>query len=151
MTIEEGNLFKGMPAGLIREINAALVSQEYEEGALLYIKGSPAENLYILVEGRVRVTLGDQGQIAIVVSITGDAIGWSSLLENESHSSSAECLVRSRVLRISREKLAAIFDSDPVSGLQFYRGLAKHFRQQLMDTYRLIPASHGEKKSAPGF
>jgi CRP-like cAMP-binding protein len=151
MFVEEGSLFKGMSIDFMNEVGRHLIKESHDAGTFLYRKGEPADYLYVLVDGRIRVILGDQGQIALVVSNPGDALGWSSLVENESHTASAECLVPCRVSKIARDKLAEIFDNDPNSGLQFYKRLTKLFRQQLVDTYRLIPAAHGEKQTTPGF
>ncbi len=151
MFIEECNLFRGMSPEFMVAVRRHLLEERYDAGALLYRQGGPADYLYILVEGRVRVILSDHGQMTLVVSNPGDAVGWSSLVEHEVHTASAECLVLCRVNKIASEKLAEIFDKDPVSGLRFYRRLAKLFRQQLIDTYRLIPAAHGDKRTTPGF
>ncbi len=151
MAIEECELFRGMSPEFIVAVRGHLLEERYDAGALLYRQGRPADYLYILAEGRVRVILSDHGQMTLVVSKPGDAIGWSSLIEHEVHTASAECLVPCRVNKIASEKLAEIFDKDPVNGLQFYRRLAKLFRKQLVDTYRMIPAAHGEKRSTPGF
>ena len=151
MIIEESNLFAGLSSEFMDELNKSLIPENPKDGEMLYRKGEHADYLYILVEGRVRVALGDQGQIALVVSNPGDAVGWSSLVEDEVHSAAAECLGSCRINKIARETLAGIFDRHPVTGLQFYRRLAKLFRRQLVDTYRLIPSSHGEMRSSPGF
>jgi CRP-like cAMP-binding protein len=151
MFVEEGYLFRGMSPRFMNEVSKCLVEERHDAGTLLYKQGEAADHLYLLIEGRVRVILDDQGQMVLAVSNPGDAIGWSSLVESEVHTATAECLAPCRVNKISRERLAEIFDRDPKSGLQFYRRLAKLFRQQLIDTYRLLPAAHGEKRAAPGF
>jgi CRP-like cAMP-binding protein len=99
----------------------------------------------------VRLSIGSQGNVALVVGNPGDAFGWSSLIERDNYTASAECLVPTRVTKIGKQKLASIFEHDPSSGLQFYRRLATLIAQRLTDTYRLIPAAHGEKRAAPGF
>jgi len=151
MVVENASLFSGMGLEFMEELNKHLVEERLDAGAFLYKRGAPAGFLYILIEGRVRVILGDQGQVALVVSRPGEAIGWSSLVEQEDHTTTAECLVPCRVNKIAREKLAEIFERYPASGLRFYRGLAKLLRRQLLDTYSLIPAAHGEKHITPGF
>lgn len=151
MFVETVSLFAGMNPDFLREVEASFDTERCDTGMLLYRHGQSADFLYFLSEGRVRVILGGQGQIALVVSRPGDAIGWSSLIDQEVHTTSAECLVPCLVKKIARQKLAELFEKDPRSGLQFYRRLAGLLRQQLLDTYSLIPAAHGEKRSTPGF
>jgi CRP/FNR family transcriptional regulator len=151
MLIEECDLFRGLSPEFMSEVGECLLEESYGAGALLYKQGDPANYLYILREGRIRVILSDHGQIVLVVSHPGDALGWSSLVEDAVHTTTAECLVFSRVNKIESRKLAEAFDRHPLSGLHFYRRLATIFRLQLLDTYRLIPPAHGEKRTAPGF
>jgi CRP-like cAMP-binding protein len=151
MLIDEANLFKGLNRQLVEEIGRCSVGEAHAAGAVLFRHGESADYLYILVEGRVRLSIGDLGHIALVVGSPGDAFGWSSLVERENYTASAECLVPTRVTKIGKQKLAAIFERDPVSGLQFYKRLATLIAQRLTDTYKLIPAAHGEKRAAPGF
>jgi CRP-like cAMP-binding protein len=151
MFIEDANLFRGLSRQLVEEIARASVEESRPAGAFLFKYGESADYLYVLVEGRVRLSIGDIGHIALIVGSPGDAFGWSSLVERENYTASAECLVPTRVTKIGKERLAAIFERDPASGLQFYRRLATLIAQRLTDTYRLIPAAHGEKRAAPGF
>lgn len=151
MFIEEANLFRGLSRRLTDEVNGCLMRESHPRGAFLFRYGEAAEYLYILVEGRVRLSIGDQGNVAHVVGNPGDAFGWSSLIERDNHTASAECLIPTRVTKIGKKQLASIFDHDPASGLQFYKRLATLIAQRLTDTYKLIPAAHGEKHAAPGF
>jgi CRP/FNR family transcriptional regulator, cyclic AMP receptor protein len=151
MLIEQANLFRGLNRQLVEEIGKCCVGESHPAGAFLFRHGEPADYLYILVEGRVRLSIGDLGHIALVVGNPGDAFGWSSLVERENYTASAECLVSTRVTRIGKKVLAEIFERNPESGLQFYKRLATLIAQRLTDTYKLIPAAHGEKRAAPGF
>ncbi len=151
MFIEEANLFKGLDRELVEEIGGCCVEESHPAGAFLFRHGESADYLYILAEGRARLSIGELGHIALVVGTPGDAFGWSSLVERENYTASAECLVPTRVMKIGKQELASIFERHPASGLQFYKRLATLIAQRLTDTYRLIPAAHGEKRAAPGF
>ncbi len=151
MLAESVDLFEGMSPEFMNDLDRHLVAERLGPGDFLYRQGEPAHFLYILAEGRVRVVLGEQGHIAHVANCPGETMGWSSLVEQERHTTSAECLMPCQVKKIAREKLEEIFDRHPSSGLEFYRRLSKLLRRQLLDTYSLIPAAHGEKRSAPGF
>jgi len=151
MFIEEANLFKGLSNQLVGEVGRCLIEESHPAGTFLFRYGESADYLYMLVEGRVRLSIGDQGHVALVVGNPGDAFGWSSLVERENYTASAECLIPTRVTKIGKQRLAAIFDRDPASGLQFYKRLATMIAQRLTDTYKMIPAAHGEKRAAPGF
>ncbi len=134
MTVADVSLFAGMSPEFMSDLDNHLITERFSAGDHLYCHGEEARFLYILVEGRVRVILGDQGQIAHVVSSPGETMGWSSLVDQEVHTTSAECLQSCLVSKIPREKLGEIFDRHPTSGLRFYKRLAKLLRRQLLDT-----------------
>jgi len=151
MFIKQANLFRDLSHHVVDEVTRCLIEESHPAGSFLFRYGEPADYLYILVEGRVRLSIGDQGHVALLVGDPGDAFGWSSLVERENYTASAECLIATRVKKIGKERLAMIFERDPASGLRFYKRLATLIAQRLTDTYKLIPAAHGEKRAAPGF
>jgi CRP/FNR family cyclic AMP-dependent transcriptional regulator len=150
MLIEERNLFKGMSPEFMSKVAQCSVSEYRSAGDILIHHGDPAQHLYILIEGRIRLSFGEQGYMSFVVSNSGDAVGLSSILGREEYHASAECLVPCLLQKIDKEELLSIFVKDPASGLQFYRRLANLLGQRLVDVYRSIPAAHGEKHAAPG-
>jgi CRP-like cAMP-binding protein len=150
MIIDKANLFEGMGSKVVGEIEAAMGKETYEPGAFIFRGGDPSEYLYILLEGRVRLSLGGEGHVALVVNNVGDAFGLSSLVDRETYTASAECLGPTTVAKLRRDVLAAIFDRECAVGLIFYKRLAKLFSHRLNLIYKLLPAAHGGQKAAPG-
>jgi CRP-like cAMP-binding protein len=150
MIIEKANLFEGMSSRIVGEIEDAMVKETYEPGAFIFRSGDPSEYLYILLEGRVRLSVGGEGHVALVVKNSGDAFGWSSLVDRETYTASAECLGATTVGKLRRDVLATIFDRECATGLIFYKRLAKLISHRLLLCYKLLPAAHGEQKAAPG-
>ncbi len=151
MFIDRSNLFHGMSPQFMERIAACLTRESVEAGGFLFRQGDPAGYLYILEEGRIRLSYGEAGEIAFVVSNPGDAIGWSAAVEREAYSASAECLSLVRVAKIPCLRLAEIFNQDPASGLIFFKRLARAIGERLVGFYRLMPGAHQEKRPAPGF
>lgn len=145
MSIANSYLFQGMSKetqNMVREIAAA---ESHPKGTFLFRVGDPADYLYILQEGRVRLSVGDSGHIAHVVSEPGDAIGWSSMVENEGYTASAECLLPVSVMKIEKRALIKILEKDPVSGLTFFRRLAGVIGRRLVNSYKATVSLHGER------
>jgi CRP/FNR family cyclic AMP-dependent transcriptional regulator len=151
MFIEKAYLFHGMSQQFMDRIAACLARESGEAGTFLFKRGDPANYLYILEEGRVRLSYGEEGHVAFVISNPGDAIGWSSLVERDVYMASAECLSFVRIAKIPGAQLAEIFNQDPSCGLIFFKRLARLIGERLVGFYKLIPAAHGEKRAAPGF
>ncbi len=150
MLIVKASLFEGMNPQLISKIEKASVEEVHDRGVFLFRQGDRAAHLFMLLEGRVRLSIGEEGQVALVVKDPGDAFGWSSLMDRETYTASAECLARTKVARIRSEELRRIFEQETAGALLFYRRLANLIATRLVNCYKLIPAAHGEKKAAPG-
>ena len=148
--IERSDIFRGTSPRFLKEIHDGLVEERHEAGDLLFRIGETADHLYMLAQGRVRLSYGEEGRITLVVGNPGGFFGWSSLLERDRYLSSAECQVATTILKIRGDRLAAIFEQDPASGLIVLRRLARLIEQRLISTYQAIPGAHGERRATQG-
>ena len=146
MFIEKSFLFEGMNPELVDAVSEASRQQTFGEGDWLFREGQPAEYLYILEEGRVRLMLGERGTLVKTVRTPGDVFGWSSVVGPAAYTASAQCLTPTRVTRIRGERMNRILERDPGQGLEFYRRLAGLIRQRLLDGYRMLLHLDPEKR-----
>jgi len=135
MFVQEADLFKGLSQETISEVSKIMVEQSSGKGDVLFNEGDPAENFYVLMEGRVRLSIGRGGEIEYTVSSPGEAFGWSSLVGRDVYTAEAECLTPCRLIKIERESLNKIFEKQPASGMLFFRQLAGAIGQRLIYTY----------------
>ena len=146
MFIEEYYLFKEMSRDFTDEIFAYATEESHKKGVFLFKEGDSALFLYVLVEGGIRVRLGQKGYLSHVVIRPGEAFGWSSLLGRDAYTASAECTKATRVIKIDRKKLEQLFAENPTEGLIFFRRLARVIGQRLTNSYKLFLADN----DAPG-
>ena len=111
MYLETAYLFQGMSEETRGKILDAATEESHAQGAFIFRRGEAATHFYILSEGRVRLSVGHKELLAYVASDPGDVLGWSSLVENETYTASAECLVPVKVLKTSSSS-----SSRPLSG-----------------------------------
>ena len=147
MFIEKAYLFQGMSPEFMEEISKNLTEEVHRKGDLLFKAGDRADFLYVIEEGRVRLSAGERGIVTRIVENQGDALGWSSLVGRDAYSSSAECLTDARLVKIPKDKLNEIFERHPVCGLLLFRRLARMIGERLVESYRQITAAHAEKGS----
>ena len=145
MFIENSYLFQSMSKETQNKVREVAVGESHPKGAFIFRVGEPANHLYILQEGRVRLSVGDKGHIAHVVSDPGDAIGWSSMVENEGYTASAECLLQVKVMKIDKHALTKILERDPVGGVTFFKRLATVVGRRLVNSYKATVSLHGER------
>jgi len=145
MSIEGAYLFQGVGKDTMKQISEIASEAEHPSGTFLFHAGDPADYLYILGAGRVRLRTGDQGYVAYVFSEPGEAIGWSSMVEHEEYSSSAECIVPVKVTKIHRNELLLLLEKDAPGGLTFFRHLASMIGRRLVNCYKATVSVHGER------
>lgn len=142
MFIQEAELFKGLRQEIIHEIADNIIEESYEEGQFVIREGDPADYFYVLEEGKIRLSVGERAQITYMVSNSGEAFGWSSLVDRDTYTASAECIVPSKLIKIEKEKLDKVFRKDPASGLIFFKRLAGIVGQRLENSYNRLLAAY---------
>lgn len=151
MFIKEVDLFEGMSQGFIDEIAKVLVEESYSEGSFLFKERDPANDFYVLEEGSVRLTIGEEGHITYTMNTPGDSFGWSSLVERDTYTANAECRQPTKVIKIESAKLNRIFEKHHFSGLMFYKRLARSIGDRLINNYNsLLSAYRGEEPPSYG-
>jgi len=147
---ETAFLFRGISEETRQKILDAAVEESHAAGTFLFHQGDPAGCFYILREGRIRLGVGQSELLAYVASAPGDIIGWSSLVENDAYTASAECLAPVKVLRIEKNQLDQILQEDPASGMVFFKHVAALVGRRLVKGYRATLSVHGEREQRPG-
>jgi len=139
MFIQEADLFKGMSQEFMTELGKIMVEESYREGTFLFNKGDAANYFYVLEEGRVKLSIGKGGgHVVNILGDPGEAFGWSSLVEFEAYTASAECLVPCRLIKIEKEKVNKLFEGHPSDGVMFYKHLAGVVGQRLINSYNSL-------------
>jgi len=150
MFIKEIDLFKGMGVEIIDEIFKISVIESYSNGDILFKQGDPAHNFYLLEQGEIRLSIGEEGRLSFTMS-PGDAFGWSSLADRDVYTATAECKLPSKLIKIETDKLDKIFEKYPASGLIFFKRLARVMGERLINTYdTLLSAYKGVQQPSYG-
>ena len=136
MFLPKSDVFKDLRQEAINDISEIAVEETYDKGAVIYSPGDSANHLYILVEGRVALGIGDKARMSYVVERLGEAFGWPSVVGRDSYATTAECLEPTRLLKIEKGSLEEVFDAHERSGRKFYRSLAAALGQRLIDMHR---------------
>ena len=140
MYIKQKELFKGMDKAFIKEIVDLTEKKTYRSEDVIFREGNHANRFYVLLRGRVRLTVGEGRQVAFTVNHAGEAFGWSSLLGRSTYAASAVCQAPTTLLRVDRRKFNMVLDNDPANGLMLIRRLAGLLGHRLHEAYRVIGA-----------
>ena len=135
MYIQQVELTRGVGKDFVKALTAMSVKEEHEQGAILFRKGEPANCAYLLLIGRVHLKMGETGHVVHIVSRPGETFGWSSLVDRDIFSSSAECVEQTNLRKLHRKDLRKLLDKDPVNGLIFFQRLAGMLGDRLLESY----------------
>ncbi len=138
MYFKQKDLFGSLSNDFVKEIMKIAASGSFQAGEQLFQEGDPADRLYILLKGRVKLIFGQTGPVVYVVSHAGEAFGWSSLVGRPSYSASAECVTATKLLKFDKVKMQAIIENDPANGLILFKNLAATLGNRLLHGYTTI-------------
>ena len=138
MYVKQSDLLWGLEKNFIKEFIESAMKKTHPEGYNLFNAGDAADFFYILVKGKIRLTLGEQNKATYLVEHAGEAFGWSGLVGMPKYSASAECVEESMVMIFAKEFVRDVTDADPANGMRFYRRLARMLGNRLIHSYQFI-------------
>jgi CRP-like cAMP-binding protein len=138
MYTKQSDLLKGLSRDFVEKVMEVAEKEAHKRGYLLFKEGARAKQLYILLKGRVSITIGEIGRTVYTVNYPGEVFGWSSLVGRKVYSASAECKEPTKLLRISVEKLEKLFEKDRANEIIFFRQLAAGLGARLIQSYKML-------------
>jgi CRP-like cAMP-binding protein len=139
MFIRQSDLLLGTSMDFVKKIMDISRMISHAQGDVLFRENDAARYFYILLNGRVKLSVGEGGRVVYDVGKNGEAFGWSSLIGREVYSASAECVEPTKLLITDRKKLSQILENDPANGIIFLKHLAATLGNRLIETYKMVP------------
>jgi CRP-like cAMP-binding protein len=131
MYFQQSDLFEGLNEGFVKEFMDIGEEVTHKTESTLFREGDVAGHFYVLINGFVEITLGEAGHTVYTVDRPGEVFGWSSLMERERYSASAQCKGATTVLRIDVGKLNQVLEKDPHAGMVFFKRLGQPLNPDL--------------------
>ena len=129
--IRSSALFRALDDSQVTRIAGLATSKTYSQGTMIIREGEVVEDLFLIETGLVRLTMGGRagaGDVALRAIVdsggSGDAFGWSAIVEPYLATLSVETLEPCTLLSINGRKLVALLDEDPLMGYRVMTALA---------------------------
>jgi CRP/FNR family transcriptional regulator, cyclic AMP receptor protein len=134
--LERSSLFVGTPEAAIKMALEAVTMRNFPQNAEIFREDDPGEAVYLIVEGRVKVSRANlEGRERIFTILTSpEVLGEMAVVSSGSRSATAQCLDRVIALVIYREELKGILDRHP----QVLWNLTKVLAKRLGDMNREV-------------
>jgi CRP-like cAMP-binding protein len=142
LIIERNSLFRGLPRDTRMRIAGLAARRQYEEGAIIFMRGDPGDSLCGVATGRVRISTTGPGGKEVFLNIMepGDAFGEIALLDGNPRTATATAMMRTELIVIPREAFSALLQSQPQLATHLIQLLCKRVRwtAELMEDTALL-------------
>jgi len=135
MYLKQADLFRGIKMDFLKKVMEVTLRESHPEGTQLFRSGDPADYLYILINGRIELSMGDDEKQVHIGSQTGESFGWAALVGREQYPASARCLRRCDLLKIDVSAFLQLLDRYRDDGFIFYQNLSAALGKRLMQSY----------------
>ncbi len=136
MNNEAPELFEGLTPEAIDGLMALGSNITVPRGGELFRLGDPADNLFVIERGRLRLTLpmqvgGRDEDVLVEERSPGQVVGWSALIPPYRFTLTAMAPLDTRVIVLPRDQVRAYFAEHPAVGYAVSLNLAQVIGQRL--------------------
>ncbi len=135
MQLKQGDLFWGMDSNFVKQVMDETEKKNYDEGAVLFDSGDAADHFYILIKGRIKLTIGGEGPIVYIAKDPGQVIGWSTLLGRDLYSAKATCVEPTKMVKVGKDSFLEGLAKVPESEALFFKRVAGMLGDRLVSVY----------------
>ena len=135
MYIRQTDLFWGLNQSIVNRLMGIAHQEAFARGDILFASDDPARHLFILARGEVRITMDGAGSNVYTGSRVGEAFGWGSLIGRDTYGGNAICATPVVVLKLDRNRLLRLLESDLQSGYLFFKHLSGALGSRLIQAY----------------
>jgi CRP/FNR family transcriptional regulator, nitrogen oxide reductase regulator len=141
--------FAGLSQSQVEEINSFFRESGFRPGERIYFEGDPAQRLYAIATGRVKLTRVTPAGKNILLDILapGEFFGSLSLEANQEYPETAEALTDCCLLSIGVEEFQQIMVSHPTVAVKVMHALSERLKNA-HESVRQLSAHPVEKRIA---
>jgi len=148
--LKEFNFFKEFTNEQLGKLSSITEEETYAAGSQMYKKGDPARSLYILLEGKVVMSLESYLgphrpplQVTVDTIARGETMGWSAVVEPYIYTLGALCIDNTRLFALDAAKLRNLIDEDCDLGYKVMKAIAKTIASRLSHTRIILVGERG--------
>lgn len=148
--LKEFNFFKDFTNEQLERLASITAEETYAAGSQMYKKGDPARSLYILLEGKVVMSLESYlgphrppMQVTVDTIARGETMGWSAVVEPYIYTLGALCIDNTKLIALDAAKLRNLMDEDCDLGYKVMKAIAKIISSRLSHTRIILVGERG--------
>ena len=123
-------LFSDLTLEQLASIDRLMVTRHYMKGELVFREGDVGSELYVVLEGEIRIHLDGAGrEVTIARFGPNTVVGEMAVFDEQPRSASAEATVDTTVRVLRKDRLHVIVHEHPEVLLEFVKNLSQRLRQ----------------------
>ncbi|HYL08315.1 MAG TPA: cyclic nucleotide-binding domain-containing protein, partial [Candidatus Udaeobacter sp.] len=145
IALKQVPLFSTLTLDQLSAIDRLMVTRHYVKGESIFRKGDTGSELYVVIEGEVRVHLDGAGrELTLARHGVGSVVGEMSVFDEQPRSAGAQAMTDTTVRVLRRDRLHAVVNEHPEVLLEFVKNLSHRLRE--MDE-KIASAQHASEVS----
>ena len=138
MVFKMGDFIMGMGKEFALEAMEISEKLTLDEDETLFNAGDTAHYFYVLIKGRVELSLAKTGPVVYTARHPGEVIGWSSLVGRNDFSASAQCRVSAKLLKFDRNSFLELLQKNSANEALLFKRLAEMLGNRLLEIYPAV-------------
>ena len=122
-------LFSTLTLEQLASIDRLMVTRHYAKGESVFRRGDVGAELYVVVDGEVRIHLDHDGnEVTLARHGSGTVVGEMAVFDEQPRSASAQASADTTIRVLRRDRLQAIVHEHPEVLLEFIKNLSQRLR-----------------------
>src|SRR5712692_4677559 len=146
IALKQVPLFSDLTLEQLASIDRLMVTRHYLKGELVFREGDVGSELYVVLEGEIRIHLDGAGRDVTIARFgPNTVVGEMAVFDEQPRSASAEATTDTTVRVLRKDRLQVIVHEHPEVLLEFVKNLSQRLRQ--MDAR--LEGAQGESSPLP--
>lgn len=143
----ESLFLSSLPENSAQLVLSKAVERKFEHGETIFLQGDPAETIYIVIQGWVKLyRIAPNGAEAIVgVFTAGHSFGEALALRHEVYPVAAEAVTDSQVLCLPTSVLTSLISSDPEIAISILAATFQHLHSIVLQLEQIKAFSGAQR------
>jgi CRP/FNR family cyclic AMP-dependent transcriptional regulator len=148
--LKDEYLFCNLPKPALEMMESIRSTASYPKGAVLFVEGQDASGVYVLCQGRAKLSTSSAGGKTFILRISkpGDVLGLSSTVSGRPYDATAEIIEPSQVNHISRPDFLRFIAKHGDVALRVAQQLSNNYHQACEEVRSLSLSQNAAEKLA---
>lgn len=141
--------FQGLPEDVQEKIVSQALHEDYKKGRVLFRQGEKCDSIFIIRQGKVKLSYidADGKEIIIDIMVDGELIGDNLFLQKKDYEYDAVCISDVKICQIRRRDYENVLKNNPILALNLIYSMSSKIKDQ-EEKIRILSENDAKKRLA---